>query len=424
MSLFLELGSATHELSLAELAEGLHCALDVLGKRSRVLAVPPDFTRYYSRAGELTAAAYQYYGEELRAVLPAVGTHAPVSPEQREKMFAGVPPALFHHHDWRNDVVRLGEVPSAYVGELSEGKLDYGWPVEVNRLIVEGAFDLILSIGQVVPHEVVGMANYNKNILVGTGGPESIHRSHYLGAVYGMERVMGRADNPVRQLLNYADERFLRPFPLVYVLTVVATNDEGDIVTRGLFIGDDLECFQKAAALALRANFVMLDTPVRKAVVYLDPGEFRSTWLGDKAIYRTRMALDDGAELIVLAPGVKEFGEDATIDKLIREFGYRGTPATLEAVKKNPELAANLSAAAHLIHGSSEGRFGITYCPGGLSRQEVTAAGFQYQDPKCAMAKYNPSRLKLGYNRVDGDEVFFVPNSGLGLWAHGGRFYS
>jgi len=424
MSLFLELGSATHELSLAELAEGLHRALDVLGKRSRVLAVPPDFTRYYSRAGELTAAAYQYYGEELRAVLPAVGTHAPVSPEQREKMFAGVPSALFHHHDWRNDVVRLGEVPSAYVRELSEGKLDYGWPVEVNRLIVEGAFDLILSIGQVVPHEVVGMANYNKNILVGTGGPESIHRSHYLGAVYGMERVMGRADNPVRQLLNYADERFLRSFPLVYVLTVVATNDEGDIVTRGLFIGDDLECFQKAAALALRANFVMLDTPVRKAVVYLDPGEFRSTWLGNKAIYRTRMALDDGAELIVLAPGVKEFGEDATIDKLIREFGYRGTPATLEAVKKNPELAANLSAAAHLIHGSSEGRFGITYCPGGLSRQEVTAAGFQYQDPKCAMAKYNPSALKLGYNRVDGEEVFFVPNPGLGLWAHGGRFYS
>ena len=424
MSLFLELGSATHELSLAELAEGLHRALDVLGKRSRVLAVPPDFTRYYSRAGELTAAAYQYYGEELRAVLPAVGTHAPVSPEQREKMFAGVPPALFHHHDWRNDVVRLGEVPSAYVRELSEGKLDYGWPVEVNRLIVEGAFDLILSIGQVVPHEVVGMANYNKNILVGTGGPESIHRSHYLGAVYGMERVMGRADNPVRQLLNYADERFLRSFPLVYVLTVVATNDEGDIVTRGLFIGDDLECFQKAAALALRANFVMLDTPVRKAVVYLDPGEFRSTWLGNKAIYRTRMALDDGAELIVLAPGVKEFGEDATIDKLIREFGYRGTPATREAVKKNPELAANLSAAAHLIHGSSEGRFGITYCPGGLSRQEVTAAGFQYQDPKCAMAKYNPSALKLGYNRVDGEEVFFVPNPGLGLWAHGGRFYS
>jgi len=272
MSLFLNLGSDKHELCSAELEQGLHHSLEALGRRSRVLAVPPDFTRYYSRAGELTAAAYRLYGGALRAVLPAVGTHAPVSSEQIEKMFVGVPPALFHRHDWRKDVMRLGEVPSSYVRELSEGKLDYPWPVEVNRLVAEGAFDLILSIGQVVPHEVIGMANYNKNILVGTGGPESIHRSHYLSAVYGMERIMGRADNPVRRLLNYADKHFLQHLPLIYVLTVVARNSDGRIVTRGLFIGDDIECFQKAANLALRVNFEMLDNPIRKAVVYLDPG--------------------------------------------------------------------------------------------------------------------------------------------------------
>jgi len=423
MGLFLNLGSEKHELSSAELAKALHRSLQALGPRKRVLAVPPDFTRYYSRAGELTKAAYDFYGPALRGVLPAVGTHARVSPEQWNKMFAGVPSELCRHHDWRKDVVRLGEVPSEYVRELSEGKLDYTWPVEVNRLVVDGGFDLILSIGQVVPHEVIGMANYNKNILVGTGGPESIHRSHYLGAVYGMERIMGRADNPVRQLLNYAASRFIHHLPIVYVLTVVGT--EGDrIVTRGLFIGDDIECFHKAAELALRVNFVMLDAPIRKAVVYLDPGEFRSTWLGNKAIYRTRMALADGAELIVLAPGVKEFGEDATIDKLIRQFGYRGTPATLEGVAKSGELAANLSAAAHLIHGSSEGRFTITYCPGGLTRDEITTVGFQYADLKCTMSKYNPTRMKLGYNRVDGEDVFFVPNPGLGLWAHRERFAS
>lgn len=424
MSLFLDLGSDKHELSSAELEQGLRRALEALGRRSRVLAVPPDFTRYYSRAGELTAAAYRFYGHALHAVLPAVGTHVALSPEQRDKMFAGVPPSLFRHHDWRKDIVRLGEVPSSYLRELSEGKLDYTWPVEVNRLIAEGDFDLILSIGQVVPHEVIGMANYNKNILVGTGGPESIHRSHYLGAVHGMERIMGRADNPVRQLLNYADKQFLRHLPLVYVLTVVATNDEGRIVTRGLFIGDDIECFQKAAELSLRVNFVTLEDPIRKAVVYLDPSEFRSTWLGNKAIYRTRMALADGGELIVLAPGVREFGEDATIDKLIRQFGYCGTPATMEAVKNSPELAANLSAAAHLIHGSSEGRFSITYCPGALSREETVAAGFQYGDLKCAMSRFNPVKLKLGYNTVGGEEIFFVPNPGLGLWTHRDRFKS
>jgi nickel-dependent lactate racemase len=424
MSLLVSVGSETHELSSAELNEGLLRALHGLGPRRRVLVVPPDFTRYYSRAGELTACAYQFYGNALRAVVPAMGTHAPISSEQREKMFAGVPLELFRHHDWRKDVVRLGEVPSSCVRELSEGKLDYTWPVEVNRLVAEGDHDLILSIGQVVPHEVIGMANYNKNILIGTGGPESIHRSHYLGAVYGMERIMGRADNPVRRLLNRAAEEFLSDFPIVYVLTVVARNDEGRIVTRGLFIGDDVDCFHRAAELALRVNFVMLDAPVQKAVVYLDPGEFRSTWLGNKAIYRTRMALADGAELIILAPGVKEFGEDETIDKLIRQFGYRGTPATLEAVNKSPELAANLSAAAHLIHGSSEGRFEITYCPGGLSRGEITSAGFQYGDLQCAASKYDPAKMKLGYNRVDGEDVFFVPNPGLGLWAYRDRFGS
>ena len=423
MSLFVSIGSQKHELSAAELAEGLRRGLRALGPRNRVLAVPPDFTRYYSRAGELTRAAYDYYGPVLRAVLPAVGTHARVSPEQWDKMFCGVPASLLHHHDWRKDVVRLGEVPSEYVRELSEGKLNYSWPVEVNRLIVQGDFDLILSIGQVVPHEVIGMANYNKNILVGTGGPQSIHRSHYLGAVYGMERIMGRADTPVRQLLNRAAGEFLKDLPIVYVLTVVASEGER-VVTRGLFMGDDMECFYEAAELALRVNFAMLESPIRKAVVYLDPGEFRSTWLGNKAIYRTRMALSDGAELLVLAPGVKEFGEDATIDSLIRQFGYCGTPATLQAVVKSEELAGNLSAAAHLIHGSSEGRFTITYCPGGLSREEITAAGFQYGDLKGALTKYNPAQMKLGYNAVDGEDVFFVPNPGLGLWAHRDRFHA
>jgi nickel-dependent lactate racemase len=422
MSLFLNLGNESRELSHAELNEGLIHGLRALGQRSRVLVVPPDFTRYHSRAGELTAAAYQHYGENLRAVLPAVGTHAVMTAEQLDKMFAGVPASLFHKHDWRKDTVCLGEVPSEYIREVSEGKLDYTWPAQVNRLIAEGDFDLILSIGQVVPHEVIGMANYNKNILVGTGGTESIHRSHYLGAVYGMERIMGRADNPVRQVLNYAASHFIEHLPIVYALTVVGTNEEGRAVARGLFIGDDIECFYKASELALRVNFEMLDAPIRKAIVYLNPGEFRSTWLGNKAIYRTRMALADGAELIILAPGVKEFGEDATMDKLIRQFGYRGTPATLGAVKRSEELRANLSAAAHLIHGSSEGRFAITYCPGGLSRDEITSVGFQYEDLRTAMAKYNPAKMKQGYNRIDSEDVFFVPNPGLGLWAHRGHF--
>jgi nickel-dependent lactate racemase len=312
-------------------------------------------------------------------------------------------------------------VPAEFIREQSEGKLSYAWPAQVNRLIAKGGFDLILSIGQVVPHEVIGMANYNKNILVGTGGREGINRSHYLGAVYGMERIMGRAQNPVRNVLNYASDCFLRDLPIVYVLTVVGSRAEGGLAVRGLFIGDDAECFNLAAELSLKVNFTMVDEPIQKAVVYLDPQEFHSTWLGNKAIYRTRMALADGADLIILGPGVKEFGEDKTIDKLIRKYGYKGTPATLAAVAADAELAGDLSAAAHLIHGSSEGRFKITWCPGHLSAEEVESAGFSYGDLQKMLARYDPAKLSDGYSQVDGESIFFIANPGLGLWAHRSR---
>jgi nickel-dependent lactate racemase len=421
MSVYCAKGAAESELSLQQLRELLFESLAKLGKRNRVLVVPPDQSRAHSRAGELTRHAWEYYGDSLQAVLPALGTHAAMNTEQIARMFGAIPIQLFRVHNWRTDVHTLGEVPAEFIREQSEGKLNFAWPAQVNRLIPHGGFDLILSIGQVVPHEVIGMANYTKNILVGTGGPESINRSHYLGAVYGMERIMGRAENPVRNVLNYASDCFLRHLPIVYVLTVVGRTPDDRLVARGLFIGDDIECFQRAAALSLKVNFEAMDAPMQKVVVYLDPHEFHSTWLGNKAIYRTRMALADGAELIILAPGIREFGEDRTIDGLIRKYGYRGTPATLDAVIANADLANDLSAAAHLIHGSSEGRFKIRLCPGHLSKDEVEGVGFEYGDLETMMKRYNPQTLRYGKNRCDGEEVFFVSNPGLGLWAYRGK---
>jgi nickel-dependent lactate racemase len=422
MSLFVAHGNAQTEISSTELRALLFAALDQLGPRNRVLVIPPDITRLHSRAGDLTRYAWEYYGDRLSAILPALGTHAAMSPEQLTRMFGDVPQSLFHVHNWRTDIETIGEVPSAFIQEQSEGKLNFSWPAQVNRLILEGNYDRILSIGQVVPHEVIGMANYNKNILVGTGGREGINRSHYLGAVYGMERIMGRADNPVRRVLNYASDRFLADFPIVYVQTVVARAPVGGVATRGVFIGDDFDCFQRASDLSLQVNFEMLDQPLRKVVVYLDPHEFHSTWLGNKAVYRTRMALANGADLIILAPAVKEFGEDRTIDALIRKYGYRGTPATLEAVAKNVDLAADLSAAAHLIHGSSEGRFTITWCPGHLTREEVEGVGFAYSNLDEMLRRYDLTKLTDGFNTVNGEQIFYISNPGLGLWAHRDRF--
>jgi nickel-dependent lactate racemase len=422
MSLYCAQGGPDREFSVGELRGFLFAALDKLGRRKKVLAVPPDQTRAASRSGELTHYAWDYYGENLCTVLPALGTHKAMSAEQIEAMFGDVPHHLFRAHNWREDVETVGVVPREFIYAQSEGKLDYEWPAQVNRLIVRGEFDLILSVGQVVPHEVVGMANHNKNILVGTGGPDSINRSHYLGAVYGMERIMGRADNPVRRVLNYAASHFLNNLPIVYVLTVVGRNASGATVARGLFVGDDSECFQLAAELSFRVNFALLPNPMRKAVVYLDPDEFHSTWLGNKAIYRTRMAMADGGELIILAPGVCEFGEDPRIDQLIRKYGYHGTEVTLAMVRKNEDLAADLSAAAHLIHGSSEGRFRITWCAGRLTREEVEGAGFEYGELNQVIQLYDPAKLQHGWNRVAGEEIYFIENPGLGLWASQDRF--
>ena len=423
MSVFLAMGSDSSELSRSGIRDALRAVLQGFGERRRVLAVPPDISRMHSQSGPVMEMVAEFYGDRLVDVLPALGTHRAMSDEEIAAMYGGVPRGLFRVHDWRRDVVTLGEVPGEFVREVSEGKVDYAWPAQVNRMLRDGGHDLIVSVGQVVPHEVVGFANGNKNIFVGTGGQEGINRSHFLGAVYGMERMMGRADTPVRRVLNEASRRFggMLP-PILYVLTVVGRGVGGGLVVRGLFVGGDAECFERAAELSLRCNFEMLDRPIRKAVVWLDPAEFRSTWLGNKAVYRTRMAMADGGELLVLAPGVETFGEDGAIDRLIRRYGYGGTPRTLEAVRDDADLAGNLSAAAHLIHGSSEGRFGITYAPGHLTREEIEGVGYGYADLAGAAAKYRPEELRDGWNAVDGEEVFFVRNPGQGLWAFRDRF--
>lgn len=407
----------------AEMRAAVHTALGKLGDRKKVLAIPPDFTRIHSHAGMVTEFVWEKYNLALSDILPAIGTHYPMTGQEIAEMFGKTPGSLFRVHDWRNGLVTLGEVPAEFVREVSAGAVDYPVPIQVDKLLVEGKFDLILSIGQVVPHEVIGMANYNKNIFIGTGGSEGINKTHFLGAAYGMERIMGKADTPVRAVLNYGSDHFAKQLPIVYIQTVVGKEPSGKLVVRGLYIGDDQECFNRAAALSLTVNFELLEQPLKKVVVYLDPAEFRSTWLGNKSIYRTRMAIADGGELVILAPGLAQFGEDAGIDALIRKYGYVNTPSVLEMVKQNKDLQQSLGAAAHLIHGSSEGRFSITYCPGKISQREIEGVNFRYADLNTMEKRYNPSKLRDGMNIMpDGEEIFFVSNPALGLWAYQGRF--
>ena len=394
----------------------------VAGKKlSKILLLPPDFTRMYSGAGKIVAMLWDMLSDHCQIdVMPALGTHVPMTKEECETFFEGrVPYESLIVHNWRTDVVKIGEVPGSFVEEVSEGLVKTPIDVEVNRRLLDKSYDAIFSIGQVVPHEVVGMANYSKNIFVGCGGSSMINASHMLGAFYGLERIMGKDFSPVRKVFDYAEEHFLAEIPLTYILTCTTnTGDKTNI--HGLYIGRERKEFEKAVAQSQAINLIHVDEPFSKVVVYLDPREFKSTWLGNKSIYRTRMAIADGGELIVLAPGVDKFGEDPENDRLIRKYGYCGREKVLELVDK-PEcddLRENLSVAAHLIHGSSDGRFHITYCTTHLTEDAVRGVCFGYMPYEEAAKKYDPAVLTDGYHEIDGEKIFYISNPALGLWSH------
>ncbi|HPQ46742.1 MAG TPA: lactate racemase domain-containing protein [Clostridia bacterium] len=391
-------------------------------KLGKVLLIPPDFTRFHSMAGLITGLFYKKLKDQCEVdILPALGTHEPMTREECFEMFGDIPFDRFIVHDWRNDVEKIGEVPASFVSEVSEGLVAESIPVEVNRLLLDESYDLIVSIGQVVPHEVVGMANYSKNIFVGCGGRQMINSSHMLGAFYGMERIMGRDFSPVRKVFDYAEENFIKHIPLIYFLTVT-TAAGNDVDIHGLFVGRDRRVFEEAVALSQQVNLNYLEEAPKKMVVFLNEKEFKSTWLGNKSVYRTRMAIADGGELVVLAPGVQRFGEDDGIDRLIRRYGYVGREKVLELVEEGSDLKGNLSAAAHLIHGSSDGRFTITYAVSKISQEEIEGVNYRYASYEDMAGIYNPDVMKDGWNTVNGERIYYISNPALGLWAERKRF--
>jgi hypothetical protein len=212
-------------LEASEIRGFLSQVLDACGEGGDTLLLPPDMTRLHSGANILARELYALIGERTPSaqvkVMPALGTHDPMSKEERLAFFGdSIPDDAYLIHDWKNAVEKIGEVPASFVKEVSEGLMDEDITIQVNRELLKPEYKAIFSLGQVVPHEVVGMANYSKNILVGVGGNSIINQSHMLGAMYGMERMMGRIDTPVRKVFDYAQEHFLSKLPLVYILTV------------------------------------------------------------------------------------------------------------------------------------------------------------------------------------------------------------
>lgn len=421
----IQMKATSNSISQAELLDALKKSLD--GRElKKVLLLPPDLTRLHSYAGIITAMYYKMLKDICQVdIMPALGTHDAMTKEECLEFFGpDVPFESIFPHRWKTDIVKVGEIPGEFVKEVSEGMLDYPIDVEINQRLLDKSYDLIISIGQVVPHEVVGMANYSKNICVGCGGKNLINKSHFLGAVVGLERIMGRDDTAVRKVFNYAEDHFFQDIPLVYVLTVTTVTD-GNVNLEGLFIGRDRKHFAEAVKLSQQKNLIFMKKAPKKVVVNLDEREFKSTWLGNKSVYRTRMMIADDGDLIVLAPGVKKFGEDPAIDLLIRKYGYSGRDSVLQAYKENADLQENMSAAAHLIHGSSDGRFNITYCCEKVTKEEVEGICFKYMPLSEALKLYNPAVLKEGWNTLEnGEEIFYISNPAIGLWADENKFNS
>lgn len=386
---------------------------------NRVLLLPPDLTRAHSGAGWITEIFYHLLPATAQVyVIPTLGQHVPHTAADNTWMFGSIPHDRILVHDWRNGVTPLGEIPADFVAHATGGKADWAMPICLNSTTVDQPWDLIINIGHVVPHEVLGFANHNKNYFIGLGGKDTICASHLASAVYGIENNLGNLLTPVRRCFNEAEDRFLAKLPDVYFQVVMDRDPSGALVHTGVYVGDQLDTYLTAARASREQNITVLDKPVKKIVAVMQADEFRATWVANKAVYRTRMAMADGGELLIIAPGVERFGEQPDVDALIRKYGYCGTDTALALYKQNADMQNLAHATAHLLHGSSEGRFTIRYATDKLTADELHSVHYQHTSVANALARYNPEKLTEGFNTLpDGEEIYFISTPSAGLWA-------
>ena len=392
----------------------------------RVLLLPPDLTRAHSGAGALTEMLYKLLPKSCDThVIPTLGQHVPHTPAENKWMFGDIPNERIHAHDWRNGVTHVGTVPASVVKEYTAGKVDWDIPIDLNSMLMDQKWDLIINVGHVVPHEVLGFANHNKNYFIGLGGKETICTSHMASATWGIENNLGNLITPTRAIFNWAEDKFLGRLPDCYVQIVLNRDAQNKLVTTGIYVGDDLETYLQAARASKRQNITVFEEPVKKIVAVMQADEFRSTWVANKAVYRTRMAIADGGELLIVAPGLERFGEQADVDALIRKYGYCDTPTCLKLYKQNKDMQDLAHGTAHLMHGTAEGRFTIRYAPAKLSKAEIEGVKFAHADLAETLERYNPKTMKEGWNTMpDGENVYFISTPSAGLWATRSRLES
>jgi nickel-dependent lactate racemase len=328
----------------------------VVQRGERVLAIIPDKTRDDNThvLFPLAADFLAQRGVASFDALVAQGTHPPMSPAQKLAKigcasFAG---QLFDHH-WDNagELITLGELSATTVSELTRGLIEQSVPVTVNKLLAPGVYDTVLVFGATVPHEVAGFAGGAKYFFPGVAGPELTHTTHWLGALAGIENIIGEVETPTRKLIEAAAE--LIAARVISLNSVVSRDADGSLVTYALFTGDIRESFRRAAELSRRVHIRYTGRKYQKVVALLDP-HYDEMWVGGKASYKLGAIVEDGGELIVYAPHLNKLSK--THGALIEKYGYAPLEVVRDMLGASPELRENLCIAAHLAHVAYAGR--------------------------------------------------------------------
>ena len=333
-------------------------ALEVIQPGERVLAIIPDKTRD-DNTHELFPIATEFLNKRgVRSfdALVAQGTHPPMSEAQKlakigNADFSG---SIFDHRwDKPDELITLGELSADLTRELTGGLIDQDVPVTINKLLAPGVYDTVLVFGATVPHEVAGFAGGAKYFFPGVAGPELTHTTHWLGALAGIENIIGQVETPTRRLIEAAAD--LIPARIISLNTVVSRID-GKLTTYALFTGDIREAFRRAADVSREVHIRYTGRRYKRVVALLDP-HYDELWVGGKASYKLGAIIEEGGELIISAPHLTKLSE--THGALIEKYGYAPLESVRDMLGVSQELRENLCIAAHLAHVAYAGRIDV-----------------------------------------------------------------
>jgi len=342
-------------LTVADLREIVWQALEVIRPGERVLAIIPDKTRD-DNTHELFPIANEFLQKRGVAsfdALVAQGTHPPMSAAQKRSKIgnADFRGSLFDHRwDDPDELITLGELSGETVSELTGGLIDNAVPVSINKLLAPGIYDTVLVFGATVPHEVAGFAGGAKYFFPGVAGPELTHTTHWLGALAGIENIIGQVETPTRRLIEAAAD--LIPARIISLNTVISRID-GELVTYALFTGDIREAFRRAAEVSRQVHIRYTGRKYKRVIALLDP-HYDELWVGGKASYKLGAIIEEGGELIIYAPHLTKLSE--THGELIEKYGYAPLESVRDMLGVSQELRENLCIAAHLAHVAYAGR--------------------------------------------------------------------